>query len=206
MKRTDIISILEEMATVLPEISEFGEPWQIVNRTEELVTKIQQRLSTEYKIAYGVAIHKDASVEDGVIIKGPTIISRGCRVGAHSYIRNGVILCEEVNIGPSCELKSSIIFPKTTVAHFNYIGNSLVGSNINIEAGAILANHRNEKLVPTETIQVKIDEKLVDTGVQKFGALVGSGSRIGANAVLAPGTLLPSRSIVQRLQLIDQLQ
>lgn len=105
-------------------------------------------------------------------------------------------------IGPGCELKSSFLFEHTKVAHLSFVGDSVVGQAVNIEAGAMIANYRNEMTDPK--ILIKHDGKIIDTGCVKFGALVGDGCRIGANAVIAPGALLERDRIVERLSLIDQ--
>jgi UDP-N-acetylglucosamine diphosphorylase / glucose-1-phosphate thymidylyltransferase / UDP-N-acetylgalactosamine diphosphorylase / glucosamine-1-phosphate N-acetyltransferase / galactosamine-1-phosphate N-acetyltransferase len=109
-----------------------------------------------------------------------------------------------VSIGPGCEIKSSIIGKGTSVAHFNFIGNSLVGNDVNFEAGSVIANHYNER--EDKRIFIKIGSEMLDTGIDKFGALVGDNSKIGANAVLSPGTLLVPGSIVKRLELIEQFK
>jgi bifunctional N-acetylglucosamine-1-phosphate-uridyltransferase/glucosamine-1-phosphate-acetyltransferase GlmU-like protein len=88
------------------------------------------------------------------------------------------------------------------IAHFNFIGDSVIGSNVNFEAGSITANHYNERV--EKEISIYFDSQIVITGVVKFGALVGDGSKIGANAVLSPGTILKPGSIVKRLELVDQ--
>jgi bifunctional N-acetylglucosamine-1-phosphate-uridyltransferase/glucosamine-1-phosphate-acetyltransferase GlmU-like protein len=92
---------------------------------------------------------------------------------------------------------------ETSVAHFNFIGDSIVGHQVNFEAGSITANHYNER--PVKRIFVNYKNNIIDTGIDKFGALVGDGCKIGANAVLSPGTLLLPNSIVKRLALIEQL-
>ena len=97
-----------------------------------------------------------------------------------------------------------MIFSGTAIAHLNYIGNSLIGRNVNFEAGSIAANHYNERV--DKRIRVSFKNQIVDTGLEKFGALVGDNSRIGANAVLSPGTILTKDAIVKRLELIEQLK
>jgi NDP-sugar pyrophosphorylase family protein len=149
-----------------------------------------------------VEIHPTAIIEEGVIMKGPIFIGPNCFVGAHAYLRGGVYLMGNNSIGPGCEIKSSIIFPKSNLAHFNFVGDSILGTNVNLEAGAIIANHYNERT--DKEISVLINGKLVKTGVTKFGAVVGDNCKIGANAVLSPGTLLPPGTVVPRLGLIQQ--
>ena len=113
---------------------------------------------------------------------------------------------KSVNIGPSSEVKSSIICAKTAITHLKYIGNSsnsTIGQKVNFKGGSIAANHYNERA--DKRILVKCKNTVIDTGVEKFGALVGDNSRIGANAVLSLGTIFEKKSIVKRLELIEQL-
>jgi len=95
-----------------------------------------------------------------------------------------------------------VLLEHSAVAHFNFVGDSLIGHDVNIEAGAILANHYNER--EDDIVYVRINGQRISTGMHKLGAVVGDGCRIGANAVLSPGTLLPPRSIVKKLELIEQ--
>lgn len=88
------------------------------------------------------------------------------------------------------------------LAHFNFVGDSIIGERVNIEAGAIIANYRNE--LDGALIRIRYGDQVIDTGVNKFGALVGDGCKIGANAVIAPGALLLPDSRVPRLALVDQ--
>ncbi len=156
-----------------------------------------------YAVHNGVAIHREARIEEHVIIKGPAIIGPGCFIGAHAYLRGGVFLDQKVSVGPGCEIKTSIILSGSALAHFNFVGDSLVGSGVNMEAGSIIANHYNERT--DKQITVRLQEQNMPTGVTKFGALVGDDTRIGANAVLSPGTILPVGSIVKRLELVEQV-
>jgi len=166
-------------------------PWELTSNLKKLIEKILPRLGTEFKITDGIAIHKSAIVEKGVTIKKPFIAMENCRIGANAYFREGVLLGKSVKIGSGSEIKSSIICSETAIAHLNYIGNSIIGQNVNFEAGSIAANHYNERM--DKRIQVKYKDIIIDTGVEKFGALVGDNSRIGANAVLSTGTILEKK-------------
>lgn len=163
---------------------------------------MQQSLGDEYKIQNGVAIHKTAVIGHSVTIKAPAIISANCFVGSNSYLRNSVYLAPGAKVGISCEVKTSIILEGSAIAHFNFVGDSIIGHDVNIEAGAILANHYNER--QDDTVFVSVDGYRISTGLHKFGALVGDDCRIGANAVLSPGTLLKPGSVVGRLELVEQ--
>jgi len=179
-------------------------PWEITRDLSTTLPHIIARLGNEFKIDNGVAIHRTATIENGVVLKGPIIIHENCFVGAHAYLRSGVYLGPKVTIGPGCELKSSIVFDHSAAAHFNFIGDSIVGRSVNMEAGSILANHYNERT--DKRIRVIMNDTLLETQSEKFGALVGDRTRIGANAVLSPGTILSPGAIVKRLELVEQVK
>jgi UDP-N-acetylglucosamine diphosphorylase / glucose-1-phosphate thymidylyltransferase / UDP-N-acetylgalactosamine diphosphorylase / glucosamine-1-phosphate N-acetyltransferase / galactosamine-1-phosphate N-acetyltransferase len=177
-------------------------PWLLTSKTTEIVAEVLSSLSREYKIVDGIAIHKTAKIESNVTVKAPAIIGPNSFIAANCYLRGGVFLLSDNSIGPGCEIKSSFIFPKSNLAHFNFIGDSIIGSGVNFEAGSITANYYNERA--NKEITVLIGNKMIDTHLTKFGALVGDGTKIGANAVLSPGTILPMLSIVKRLELVEQ--
>jgi NDP-sugar pyrophosphorylase family protein len=178
-------------------------PWDITASASVHILDKIKTLSDDYIIRDHVAIHKEARIEEHVIIKGPAIISAKCFIGAHAYLRGGVYLGEGVSIGPGCEIKTSFIMPRASLAHFNFAGDSIIGSQVNMEAGSVIANHYNERT--DKEIKIMLDGKIFETGATKFGALVGDGTKIGANAVLSPGTILPLNSIVKRLELVEQV-
>ncbi len=178
------------------------EPWEIVHAISEIINDLFSTLGNEFEINNDIAIHKTAIIESNVIIKSPAIIGMNCFIGSNAYLRQGVFLTESVKIGTGCEIKSSIIFENSSIAHFNFIGDSIIGSLVNFEAGSITANHFNER--EDKRIFVFYKSESIDTKSNKFGSLVGDNSKIGANAVLSPGTLLPKNTVIKRLELIDQ--
>ena len=179
-------------------------PWEIIQNLEKCILQLIEGLGKDFIIKENIAIHKTAVIEQNVVIKAPAIIGKNVFIGANAYLRNGVFLGENVKIGTGCEIKSSIIFENSAVAHFNFIGDSIIGCNVNFEAGSITANHYNER--EDKTIYVKINNEIINTNCQKFGSLVGDFSKIGANAVLSPGTILEKNSIVKRLELVEQIK
>lgn len=180
------------------------QPWEIIDNLENILSNRLEKLNTEYSIENNIAIHKSAIIEQGVTMKGIIIISENCFVGAYAYLRDSVFLSKSVKIGPGSEIKQSIIFDETAIAHFNYIGNSIIGQKVNFEAGSICANHFNER--HKKKITVLQNGELIVTNSEKFGSLVGDHSKIGANAVLSPGTILEKNSIVKRLELVEQVK
>jgi bifunctional N-acetylglucosamine-1-phosphate-uridyltransferase/glucosamine-1-phosphate-acetyltransferase GlmU-like protein len=199
-----MIRISEYIARFYPMFQDLKDeyPWTATIRiASTLIGKIKM-LDADYNISGEVAIHKSAFVDSTAIVKDTAIIGANCFVGPHALLRGGVFLDENVSVGPGCEIKSSYLFMHSTVAHFNFVGDSLLGAHVNLEAGAVIANHYNERQI--KEITVMADGKTWMTGIEKFGALVGDDTKIGANAVLSPGTILKKSSIVNRLQLVDQ--
>jgi bifunctional N-acetylglucosamine-1-phosphate-uridyltransferase/glucosamine-1-phosphate-acetyltransferase GlmU-like protein len=177
-------------------------PWLITQNLSSTLVELLAGLDSSYSIQEGIAIHSTARIESGVILKPPVIIAAHCFVGAHSYLRGGVYLADSVTIGPGCEIKASVISSHSAAAHFNFIGDSLIGSYVNMEAGSVIANYHNDR--KDKRIIIYYEGQKINTSAEKFGALVGDQSKIGANSVLSPGTVLPPGSIVPRLALIDQ--
>ncbi len=203
MKNYKVIINIENYISKFYELFPQENPWKIVQNLDEIILNEIKNLDENFEINNGIAIHKTAVVENNVTIKSPAIIGENCFLGANSYLRNGIYLDQNVKIGTCCEVKTSIIFENSAIAHFNYIGDSIIGKNVNFEAGSITANHYNER--NNKRILVKIKTKIIDTNIEKFGALVGDDCKIGANAVLSPGTILEKKSIVKRLELIEQI-
>lgn len=198
---TEYSSYIKNFGIYFPEEQKLL-PWNMVANIQDIILQKMKSLSSEFRISQGVAIHKGARIEENVTLKGPIIINDRCFVGAHAYIRGGVFLGENSLVGPGCEVKSSYILSGSSLAHFNFVGDSLIGSHVNMEAGSVIANHFNER--QDKTIFVLIDNKKTSINATKFGALVGDHTKIGANAVLSPGTILAPQSIVKRLELVDQ--
>ena len=177
-------------------------PWISVAELDSALREMIAGLDDDYVVWDGVAVHKSAEVGHNVTIKAPAIIGPDCFIGANSFLRNGVFMARGARVGISCEIKTTIMFENSAVAHFNFVGDSIIGRDVNIEAGAIVANHYNER--EDKTVFVHHEGRRINTGLKKFGAIIGDGCRIGANAVLSPGTLLKPNTVVRRLQLIEQ--
>ena len=177
-------------------------PWELVANLAQSLEAIIPTLGEEYDVTDGVAIHNTAVLGHDITIKAPAIIGPECFVGTHSYLRGGVLMMRGAKIGISCEVKTTVMMENAAVAHFNFIGDSILGTNVNFEAGSITANHYNERQDKHITVTYK-GEKIA-TGMKKFGSLAGDNCKVGANAVLSPGTLLTPGTIVGRLQMVEQ--
>jgi NDP-sugar pyrophosphorylase family protein len=178
-------------------------PWEIIENLESTIYELLDSLPEDYDISGGVAIHASAIVDPSTLIKAPAIIGPDCLVGPHGLLREGVILGKQTTIGAGCDIKQSIICQDSALTHFNYVGNCIVGKGVTMEAGTVVVNRYNEH--KHKTIQLLDNNTMIDTGVEQFGAIVGDGSKIGANAVLSPGTVLPPKTIVRRLELVEQI-
>ena len=139
-----------------------------------------------------ISIGKGTIIEPGAYIEGPCFIGENCHIRHAAYLRPDLLICDGCTIGHASEIKHSIMLKNGAIPHFNYVGDSIIGQGVNLGAGVICANLRlNHK-----EICVKIDEKEYNTGLKKFGAVVGDYSQIGCNSVLNPGTLLKKSSFI----------
>jgi NDP-sugar pyrophosphorylase family protein len=139
-----------------------------------------------------VFIGEGTVVEDGVMIKGPAIIGKNCQIRHNAYIRENVIIGDGCVIGNSTEIKNSLLFNGAQVPHYNYVGDSILGHKAHLGAGVKISN---VKLFPGN-IEVELDGVPFDTGLRKFGALVGDGAEVGCNAVLNPGSILGRGAVI----------
>ena len=196
-----MLTIRDLMENPLPAIGHLA-PWAATIQAEAIVAEGIKGLGVDYAIADAIAIHESAAVEAGAILKGPCIIGPGCFIAASAYLRGGVWLERDAIVGPACELKSTFIHGGSKAAHLNFVGDSVIGRHCNVEAGAMIANYRNER--DDKRIVIIHKDMRIDTGVDKFGAVLGDGTRIGANAVIAPGAILLPGTVVRRLELVDQ--
>ncbi|KAF1009272.1 MAG: Bifunctional protein GlmU [Pseudomonas fluorescens] len=177
-------------------------PWELVTRAPEIVRQLLATLpADEYVIDDEIAVHKSATVEPGAVLKAPLIIGAHCFIATGAYLRGGCWVDERCIFGPGAELKTSFVFSGSKLAHFNFVGDSVLGSGVNLEAGSIVANYRNERA--DKEIRVRIDGQLHRTGCDKFGALLGDDSRVGANGVTAPGAVIAPGGVVGRGQVFD---
>jgi len=139
-----------------------------------------------------VFIGEGTVVEDGVMIKGPAIIGKNCKIRHNAYIRENVIIGDDCTVGNSTEIKNALLFNHAVAPHYNYVGDSILGHKAHLGAGAKISNF---KMFPGN-IEVELDGKPFDTGLRKFGALLGDGAEVGCNAVLNPGSIIGRGAVV----------
>lgn len=154
----------------------------------ELKNKCEGRAYIGEKVFIG----EGTVVEDGVMIKGPAVIGRNCQIRHNAYIRDDVIIGDDCVIGNSCEFKNVFLFNGCQVPHFSYVGDSIFGYKAHLGAGVKVSN---VKLV-AGNVTVEIDGVPFDTGLRKFGALLGDYTDVGCNSVLNPGSIVGRRSVI----------
>lgn len=177
-----------------------GEPvWSALHLLNEYLIK-NNPCRIEIEIPQGVflqrpeliSIGKGTIIEPGVLIQGPCIIGNHCVIRHGAYIRESVICGDECQIGHSAEIKHSILLNQSSATHFVYVGDSILGNQVNLGAGVKCANLRLDR----REVCVELNGKKIGTGLKKFGAIVGDRVQIGCNSVLNPGTLIGRESFV----------
>jgi NDP-sugar pyrophosphorylase family protein len=171
--------------------------WDALKKIESylaanLKPELRNRCEGRAFIAENVFIDEGTVVEDGVMIKGPAIIGKNCRIRHNAYFRENVIVGDNCVVGNSSELKNTLLFNGAQAPHFNYVGDSILGHKAHLGAGVKVSNF---KMFPG-TIEVQLDGQPFDTGLRKFGALLGDGVEIGCNAVLNPGSIIGRGSVI----------
>jgi len=142
-----------------------------------------------------ISIGEGTTIEPGAMIQGPCIIGRGCTIAHGAYLRPYVVIGDQCVIGHAAELKHSILLNRATVTHFSYVGDSVVGHRANLGAGVKCANLRLDRA----EVKVRYEETQWNSGLKKFGAIIGDDVQIGCNCVLNPGTLLAKETICHPL-------
>lgn len=137
-----------------------------------------------------ISIGRGSVVEPGAYILGPCIIGENCQIRHGAYIRGNVIVGNQCVIGHATEVKNSLFLDGAQAGHFAYIGDSILGNQVNLGAGTKCANLRFDK----KNVPVILEEKRIDSGLRKFGAILGDHAQTGCNSVTNPGTLMGKRS------------
>jgi UDP-N-acetylglucosamine diphosphorylase / glucose-1-phosphate thymidylyltransferase / UDP-N-acetylgalactosamine diphosphorylase / glucosamine-1-phosphate N-acetyltransferase / galactosamine-1-phosphate N-acetyltransferase len=170
--------------------------WEALMRLESYLKKQPVK---KFKIPSGVylvnpeliSIGPGTTIEPGAFIQGPVLIGPNNTIRHGAYIRGGVITGEGCLIGHATEVKHSIFLNGAKAAHFNYVGDSILGNEVNLGAGVKLANYRLDH----REVVVHVHNKKISTGLKKFGAVVGDGVQIGCNSVTSPGTLIGPKTL-----------
>ncbi len=163
-------------------------PWEVLSRIKGEILRIGSTLSSEEynKIGEDIWIAKSAKVAPSASISGPAIIGKDAEVRHCAFIRGSAIVGEGAVVGNSTELKNVILFNKVQVPHYNYVGDSILGYKAHMGAGSITSNVKSDKSL----VIVNSGELKIETGLKKFGAVLGDYVEVGCNSVLNPGTVI----------------
>ena len=192
LELTDALAVLikEHRLRAIPLATwmDLGYPWDLLDANvallESIATQNEGTIEEGVHLSGPVIIGKGSVIKSGTYIEGPCIIGKNCKIGPHAYIRGATSIGDDCHIGHSTELKNSIIMTGTKIPHFNYVGDSVIGSGCNFGAGTKIANLRHDHAT------VKVAGR--DTRHTKFGAVIGDNVRFGINCSVNVGSVIGS--------------
>ena len=163
-------------------------PWEVLPKISDFIKKLGATLSEEEyeKRGEDIWIAKSATVAPTAYIHGPAIIGKEAEVRHCAFIRGNAIVGEGAVVGNSTELKNVVLFNKVQVPHYNYVGDSILGYKSHMGAGSICSNVKSDK----KLVVVKDGDEKIETGLKKFGAMLGDNVEVGCGSVLNPGTVI----------------
>ncbi len=169
-------------------------PWEVLGEIKAFILELGKTLpEAEFDHpADDVWIAKDAKVFPSAYIAGPCIIDHGAEVRHCAFIRGSAVVGKNCVVGNSVELKNVVLFDGVQTPHYNYVGDSILGRGAHMGAGSITSNIKSDKT----NVVVRAPEGTFETGLRKFGAVLGDGVEVGCNSVLNPGAILCRRASV----------
>ena len=172
-------------------------PWEALKSIKSFILELGATLDPEKfeKRGEDVWIAKSATVFESAYIAGPCIIDEEAEVRHCAFIRGSVIVGKGSVVGNSTEVKNSVIFDNVQVPHYNYVGDSILGYRSHMGAGSITSNVKSDKTL----VKVSVDGERIETGLKKFGAMLGDFVEVGCGSVLNPGTVIGKNSNIYPL-------
>lgn len=169
-------------------LRQFTYPWEALKGIKDMILSIGQKLDPEEftEPSPGVWVHKTAKVMPSAYLGAPCIIGAGTEVRHCAFIRGSALVGENCVVGNSVELKNVILFDDVQTPHYNYVGDSILGYKSHMGAGSITSNVKSDKSLVT----VRTENEKIQTGLKKFGAMLGDYVEVGCNSVLNPGTVI----------------
>lgn len=192
MKTTELFDL--EYTKAKPILAKTEYPWEALKDIKSFVISLGKTLDKEIydEVKENVWIARNATVFESAYIAGPCIIDENTEVRHCAFIRGSVIVGKNCVIGNSTEIKNSIIFDNVQIPHFNYVGDSVLGYKSHLGAGAVTSNVKSDKT----PVSVMTKDTRVETGLKKFGAMVGDFTEVGCHSVLCPGTVLGKNTTI----------
>ena len=180
-------------------LKKFEYPWQALSGIKELILELGSKLGDEFtQVSPDVWVHKTAKVAPTAYLGSPCIIGAGTEVRHCAFIRGSALVGANCVVGNSVELKNCILFDDVQVPHYNYVGDSILGYKSHMGAGSLTSNVKSDKT----RVTVKYGDEKIETGLKKFGAMVGDFVEVGCNSVLNPGTVVGRESNIYPLSCV----
>ena len=178
-------------------LQEVTYPWEALPKISEFIIELGEKLNPEIYELKGenIWIAKTAKVFPTAYIKGPVIIGENAEIRHCAFIRGNAIIGNNAVVGNSTELKNVILFNNVQVPHYNYVGDSILGYKAHMGAGSITSNVKSDK----KLIIVKNGTEIIETGLKKFGAMIGDNVEVGCGSVLNPGTVIGTNTNIYPL-------
>lgn len=175
-------------------LKQFTYPWEALKGIKKLIVEIGQTLDPEEytEVSEHVWVHKTATVFPSAYLGAPCIIGPETEVRHCAFIRGSALVGANCVVGNSCELKNVILFDHVQTPHYNYVGDSILGYYAHMGAGSVTSNVKSDK----KLVVVHGGDENVETGLKKFGAMLGDHVEVGCNSVLNPGTVVGRNSRV----------
>ena len=185
-KISNLYNLEETIAGKLFEGAEY--PWELLPKISSFILELGKSLPKDRyeQIQENVWAAKSAKIAPSACINGPAIIDEEAEIRHCAFIRGNAIVGKGAVVGNSTELKNVILFNKVQVPHYNYVGDSILGFKSHMGAGSITSNVKSDKTL----VVVKDGEEEIETGLKKFGAMLGDNVEVGCNSVLNPGTVI----------------
>lgn len=198
VKTKKLFDLTETIAQ--PLFEKYTYPWEVFKELGNFIEELGASLSElEYqRIGKNIWVHRSVKVMPTVCMGGPLLIQKGASIRNGAYFRGNVIVGEGVVAGNSCEFKSAILFNGAQVPHFSYVGDSVIGHKSHLGAGVITSNLKSDK----SDVVLHLDDGEFETGLRKFGAMVGDEAEIGCSTVLNPGTIIGRNAMVYPLSCV----
>ncbi|MBO5106608.1 MAG: UDP-N-acetylglucosamine pyrophosphorylase [Clostridia bacterium] len=195
IKTAKLFDLSHSIARSLLEKSEY--PFEVLPKISNFILELGKTLNDDEfnKVGENIWVSKTAKVAPTASITGPCIIDEGAEIRHSAFIRGNAIVGKNAVVGNSTELKNVILFDNAQVPHYNYVGDSVLGYKAHLGAGAITSNVKSNKTLVT----VKVGEKRLETGLKKFGAMLGDEVEVGCGSVLNPGTVIGKKSQIYPL-------
>ena len=186
MKITELYDLTHTLASDY--LKQFTYPWEALAGLSDFIIELGKSLDpAEYeKRGENIWVHKTAKVFDSAYLHGPVIVGKDAEVRHCAFIRGSALIGESAVVGNSTELKNVILFDKVQVPHYNYVGDSILGYKSHMGAGSITSNVKSDKLL----VKVHAEDGDLETGMKKFGAMVGDRVEVGCGSILNPGTVI----------------